>query len=295
MIRIEINALETKGGLYLLNGEIFSGIGYEVSEPYVVAAYQFEQGQRSAKLDSTLVPGQKVSGIIADFVEPHEENYDGEPASFQGQPYSGLAYEFRDHHCVSEELYVDGAVKRSISWYLSGDTAAYEIWNDEVTQDIAWFANGQLKFVEYAQKDGFRMGLRFNEQGLITSIDLSGDYFDRLKALQEKLKLNYLDRDYIQYQLSVDESVFMTGDGIHDELLRSIFGSGGLSRARSIHLFYTSVSGEGIDLLSRLENLEHLIVESEKDRNVKDALIRLKQQKPNLKIELNRAPLPSRL
>jgi hypothetical protein len=293
MIRINIDALETKDNLYFLNGEAFQGVGYEVSAHQVVAAYQFEQGQRIEKLDSVILPGRDALGVHSDFLEPHEENYDGEPFSFNGQPYTGLAYEFRNHRCVSEELYVGGSLQRAITWYPSGNMDAYEILDEDVTQDIAWFENGQPKFVKYAEKDVFLMDFRFSENGLATCAWIEGDYFGRLGALREKLKLSYLDLDYIQHELSVDESVFMAGDGINDEILHSLFDSGGLSGAKAVHLFHTAISGDGIDLLSHLENLEHLIVESDEDRAVKEALIRLKKAQPILKIEWNRTILPS--
>lgn len=293
MIRIEIDALEIKDGLYFLHREIFHGIGYEVSEPSVLAAYRFEQGQRSAKLDSAILPGQEASGVTSDFIEPHEENYDGEPVSFNGQPYTGLAYEFRNHHCVSEELYVDGSLKRAITWYQSGNIATYEIWDEAVTQDVAWFVNGQPKSVEYAEKDVFRMGFNFNEQGQTTSIRIFGAYFRRLNALKDKLKVAYLDLDYVRSQLSADESIFVGGDAINDDILQALFDSGGLAGVKTIHLFNTSISGESIDLLSRLKNLEHIMVEYEDNKDIKDALLRLKRQQPSLKIDLNRAPLPS--
>lgn len=289
MIRVKMDALETKDGLYLLKGEIFQGIGYHVSAHQVVAAYSIEQGQLGAKLGSTISPGMEASGIVSDFLEPNEENYDGEPVSYNSKPFTGLAYEFRKQHCVSEELYLDGCSKRAVTWYLSGNIATYEILDERVIQDIAWFENGLLKFVKYTEKDVFEFDLRFNESNFLTCVRIFGDYFGRLYSLKENLKLNNFDMNFIKHQICADISLYMAGDGIDDDILCSIVESGGLSITQKLHISNTLIGRKGIDSLSHLERLKHLIFECDECQDMKDALVRLKDGNRSLVIEFNGA------
>lgn len=287
MIRVNIDALSRKGGSYFRGPELFDGIGVQVSGPQVVAVYLIEQGKLSTKLNSVIFPGIEASGIIDDFLEEHEEHYNGEPFSFNDQPYTGLAYEFRAQHCICEELYLDGCLKGAITWYLSGKIASYEISDEDVAQDIAWFENGKPKFVKYLGGDVFQMDFRFNENGLTTSLSIYGDYFSRLAVLKEKLKLNHFNMGYIQHEISADESISMLGDGVNDDIFRLVVEEDGLSRTKKLSLFNTSITEVSINLLSKLNNLNQVVVERHRNSCLEDALIRLKKENSSLAIEFN--------
>lgn len=110
-----------------------------------------------------------------------------------------------------------------------------------------------------------------------------------MAVLKEKLKLNHIDMDYIQNHLVADESIYMSGDGINDDIFRLLADSDGLSRTKELRLFNTSISEESINLLSTLTHLSRINFEKKNELRIKDALIRLKKNHPSLAIEFNRA------
>ncbi len=291
MVRINIDTLESRDGLYFFNGEIFEGIGYEIAGHRVVGVFMFEKGARREKLHSEISPGIQAQGVLSKYLAPDEQNYDGEPVVLDGTPYTGLAYEFKDQFCVCEELYKDGRSIRAITWYRSGDIASYEIWDEEVTQDIGWYENGQVEFVRYIERDSFEMELRSNKNGLIKAFRLYGAYFKKLGAIKNRLKLNKYDMNYIENEFSADQSIYMSGDGVDDTVLRSMITSKGLSGVKRIDLFNTAVTAEGIDYLSRLDNLEHLICECHDCEDMESALVHLREKNSRLVIEYNGAML----
>ena len=121
MIRLTTALLSYENGKYFYQNQLFSGIGYHVVDATVEAIGIYEQGSCVADYANEYLP-QPIQQfqIDSDYLEPENED-DYEPLMcYEGQRYSGMAYDFHNGFCTGELLYINGQLSSSVNYYTSG-------------------------------------------------------------------------------------------------------------------------------------------------------------------------------
>jgi hypothetical protein len=177
---------------------------------------------------------------------------------FQGNPYSGLAFEFFKENCIAEFYYLDGRLITKVNWDAAGNMRALHT-EDDIIQSYAWYASGVMKlshvnsisYVNGVATTVYRGMLRFSEDGGLSSVYVDKKFIRNLREIS--IRCLYFPIKGVEGFASQkgSESVTLSGDGIDDLLFTNMLARGVFGKTSEILVSSTSVRGTNllVDLL----------------------------------------------
>jgi len=284
-MRVKVSALEFNKDKCFLNGDLFTGVGFCVEEARVVPVVEYKSGtELDAYQSAWFCTSEKKECLDKDALESN----DGlEPFLYEGERFSGIAYDFDGDSCVGELLFENGLISEEVSFYESGAPAFYEGVNDGLEQCISWYPDGSVKQFNIVYIGDFRADINFDEQGRLKSAVLNEDFVVGIGKVKEQLKYNKIDCFGFFENIVVAPYLYLSGSAVNDEFVRYIEMGSGLDDTQKVALRNTSLSADGFTTLARSQSIEEIVVEDDRSM-VTEALKGLKGKIPDCFIELNR-------
>lgn len=288
MIRIKSSELAFIDNTAYHQGELFTGIAYFLSGAIIEKAIKYKNGEEiDIYICETLHSITPKISIDADFLESED---DQEPYLYENKLFSGMAYDFNDNKCVGEALYKNGNLFYEASWYDTGEIATLEIAEQQLYQNIWWNADGSYRHVEISEKNSFSFKAIFNDENLLTSISIDGDYFSRVPFLKEKIKIKFLETAFDIKKLRLAPYLYLSGSNIDSDFIESLKKSKGYGDIKKIHINCSKLPNDNIVLLANQNNLQEFLIDDENNKSLKIAQ-EIKNKHRNCHVEHNRAVL----
>jgi len=207
-VRVELNHLMVMDGYYFLNDVLFTGLAYDHRDKTLYKVYQMVDGKISSEQDYGFFERAGFAKFDYDTIEDFYEAY--VEFIYQGKPFNGITYDYRDGFVWGELLWVDGYNVESIGWYPDGSglVEEYEVDYDKYTCKFEWHYKQLIS--AKVRKGGVSNNIRFtisiNEQNKIKSCVLGGDNIADLGELVRcsdlPLPANTLDGLLAHYALA---------------------------------------------------------------------------------------------
>jgi len=197
-----------------------------------------------------------------------------------------MAYKFDGDICISEKRYEFGWLESEVNYRNNGDLESIDIGDDQLSQQCSWFEGGEIKLFQTFERDHFRFWVKFSSADRLSTIVIKGEYFNRIKEIRNKLKLNFFEDRCFVSNLNGSEYLFLSGDGVNDELFKGLASENGLNETSQLSISASQVTFSSLSELPALKSLNNLLIESEIiDLN---DLKKLKSKMPHCYMELNR-------
>lgn len=286
MLRVNLNSVSDENGVYYFRDEPFTGVGFSVDGCHVGSAMDVANGAPRGPYANEYLAGLgALPGIDSDCLEPEDEGED-EPLCYEGERFSGVAYDFDGDFCTGELHYVRGWLESQVGYFKSGKLALVELFEEGFSQKYEWYESGQIKTFQVCEKEGFDVSLAFTEDGRISVLSIDGAYFARVKALGDRLKFPlFVDRDFAGDVVGAD-SLYMSGDGVDSRLLKTLLANDGLGATSKLRVRGTALTAPDLEKLAEIGSIVELYVEA--DGIGPDDLRRIKSRRPDCLVELNR-------
>lgn len=287
MKRLKTNLLTQRNGLYVHDGELFSGVGFESGDNQTVRGSQFQSGLRTGPYHPICAMGADVPLQVefANGIEPYVTTM------YQGRPFSGIAYTFEEGRCRYECLFREGIEVSEAWWLKDGTMTSYNLDNGEFGEGYEWYPNGKLKSAGVSTNHSFVGRFSFTEDGLLKFLSLQRGFLNRLTEIRSKVKFLPISIPIAKTEdlgrLRAAPETILSGDEISDDLLQLMAKSGSFDKTAKLQILRTPKI-ESLALLAKLPNLTEVVLEEIGPNQVLLAKS-LKQARPALHIVLNRS------
>lgn len=286
MLRLKKIALTEEYGKFFYQGNLFTGVAFTTNEGGMVDAIEILAGIEAGKYFPKYFPVSDCRVIDMEFLEPEDET-DYEPfLCFNGERFTGVAFEFDGVFCTGELLYERGWSDSQVTYYEAGRLESIELIENDFSQIYQWYENEQVKRYEVAARSSFSFNLAFNEDGYLSALGMEGDCFNQARLMSDKLVVPFLKEESFIDDLKAAEFLSLSGHSVTDELFKRLISFGGLEQTESISLLQTAVTKEGLCLLRKENRLNKLLINSD-IMNLDDVKL-FKSDRPDCYIDFNR-------
>jgi len=286
MLRVNIDSISNENGRYYYRGGLFTGVAFFLNDCKVERSVEIKGGALHGEYFNEYLFG--LDGLLkvdSDCLEPEDEGEE-EPLCYGEERFSGIAYDFDDGFCTGELCYTRGWLGSQVGYYKSGILGSIELIDEDFSQKIYWYENGQIKRYEIFERNSFDISLGFEENGEITVLSIDGDYFDRVGALRNKIKFYYFDDKKFSAELTGADYLYVSGSAVDDELFDGLLANNGLSNTSKLRICRTPLTATSLEKLIPIKNIAELFVESE--ALALEDLQNFKSQRPDCFVEFNR-------
>ncbi|MGB3623979.1 MAG: hypothetical protein WBA20_21740 [Ketobacter sp.] len=269
-------------------GAPFTGIAYFISSGVITKASRFNEGEEVGSYVCEFLPGVvPLISIDADLLESED---DLEPYLYQDKVFTGLAYDFDGDKCVGEALYKDGSLYYEASWHDTGEIATLEILDERLYQNVWWNRGGSYQHVKISEKDSFKLDVRFNEERLLTSIRIEGDYFTRVAFLKEQIKVRFLEKRSDIDNLELASYLYLAGSGVDNDFLDALEKAKGFGGLKKLHINSSELQGDKVVHLVDQNDLQEILIDDEASK-LSEVAGEIKNKYPACHVEYNRVVL----
>ena len=275
IVRIELNQLENRSNYYFYNDILFTGEAYDHRDNQLYQVYEITDGEITGSRDYGFFETNGMIKVDYDLLQSGE-NFDYEmnqlPYYFQGQPFTGVMYEYRFGFVLSEAIFINSWLIEHISFYPDG-TGRIRLYekNDidptETTGDRTWYLeseNNSFKRIESRYLDyqdtnhtGY-LKLLFNDKEQINRVIIEDDFaYVSLLVPRDDLELGFKTFD----DLLAKQNIFadnLSIWSIEDALFNQWLDRGLLNQVKQLELYKTKIELSTIARLIKLPSLERL-------------------------------------
>jgi len=283
-MRLKANYLVLDEKSYLPNGKLFTGVGFQMVEGILVRAIEYSNGTEIGEYKSTWICTE--GNEIALDKDTLESNDGFEPFIFEGERFTGVAYDFDEEFCVGELLFENGLIKEEISFFGGNSPAFYEGFDNGLDQSISWYSDGSLKQFEIIYSDSFRSSFNFDNQERLKSAMIQGGFLDYMDKIKGKLKYNQINSFMYFKNRCAAPYLSLSGSGINDEFVSYLEMENGLNEIQKIAIGDTSLSVDVLTSIIKSQNVKEALIDDSRDILPK-ALKELKGDMPDCIMELN--------
>ena len=275
IVRIELNQLENRSNYYFYNDILFTGEAYDHRNNQLYQVYEITDGEITGSRDYGFFETNGMIKVDYDLLQSGE-NFDYEmnqlPYYFQGQPFTGVMYEYRFGFVLSEAIFINSWLIEHISFYPDG-TGRIKLYekNDidptETTGDRTWYLeseNNSFKRIESRYLDyqdthhTGELELFFNDQNQIQQVIIKGDYaYVSCLVPRDDLEIDFKTFD----DLLAKQNIFadnLSIWSIEDALFNQWLDQGLLNQVKQLELYKTKIELSTIARLIKLPSLERL-------------------------------------
>ena len=283
MLIIRDSALMVEGDKFLYQNENFEGVSLLIVNGLVTQKKLYKDGVFDGNYISPYISVDDLSSHIDS--EKLDDEYE-DPCTQDGSLYSGVAYRFVGDVCVSELEYKQGWLSAEVNYRRNGDLESIDVGGDDLSQKCSWFEDGNIEEFESFERSSYRSWLKFTKKDVVTTIVIEGDYFNRIEQIKDRLTLDMFNKKYFAVNLIADEYLFLSGDGVNDDVFSDLLAQDGLKETLKLNISKTRLTSLIMEKLIPLKNIGQLIIESEYIDL--DCLKSFKSQRPDCFVELNR-------
>ena len=275
IVRIELNQLENRSNYYFYNDILFTGEAYDHRDNQLYQVYEITDGEITGSRDYGFFETNGMIKVDYDLLQSGE-NFDYEmnqlPYYFQGQPFTGVMYEYRFGFVLSEAIFINSWLIEHISFYPDG-TGRIRLYekNDidptETTGDRTWYLeseNNSFKRIESRYLDyqdthhTGELELFFNDQNQIQQVIIKGDYaYVSCLVPRDDLEIDFKTfNDLLAKQNIFADNLSIWS--IEDALFNQWLDQGLLNQVKQLELYKTKIELSTIARLIKLPSLERL-------------------------------------
>ncbi|BDM64475.1 hypothetical protein NFHSH190041_19270 [Shewanella sp. NFH-SH190041] len=250
----KINFIKDKA---YLDNKLFNGISYSVSNGIIKKISQYKNGIEYESYNGiiNIIPNSKLVEMAYLKIEN-----DLEPIYYNGDRFSGIAFDFDNDYCVGETLIKDGLIKEEVSFFDNGKINSYDRADECLNQFNSWYFDGEVNEIKIVTPDSLYFSLKLNEHKKLNYLNISDSFFDKVKSISNFLKFNYVNDITFFANIKVAEYLSLSGKGINDMLFDYLSKSEGLKKLKKINIRGTSISDSIINAFDRAENLSEIII-----------------------------------
>ncbi|OCG17071.1 hypothetical protein A9G24_03370 [Gilliamella sp. App6-5] len=275
IVRIKLNQLEKRSNDYFYNDTPFNGEAYDHRDNQLYQVYEITDGIITGSRDYGALQADGMIKIDYDLLTS-AEYFDYEMNQircyYQGQPFTGLYYNYSSGFLLSEGLCIDGWVVKNIVFFPDGTgrIRKYEE-NDiditETTGDREWLLEWEnnvckrieSRYLDYAETDhSGNLELYFNEQKQIEQVIIKDDYaYVSLLVPRDDLGIDFKTFD----DLLAKQDIFadnLSIWSIEDSLFNQWLDRGLLNQVKQLELYKTKIELSTIARLAELPSLQTL-------------------------------------
>jgi hypothetical protein len=261
-MKIKTTALKFSSSIAYFNKIPFSGTSLEFDGALLSKTKKFTNGLPVELRDDNYIKASDgLRQVDAGFLTSVDEDY-REPALFNGALFTGIAYYFEDNFCCEECCFEDGLIASNVSYFKDGRLESIELINDDFAQEHNWYESGAVKSFQYSGHDKFHSGMDFDQYGRIESASISVGYFSGIKRFQDEIKFNWMDEDVLRAYDRCSERLFLSGDGVDDEIFEILTNGDKLNDSSTIELYKTAVTRNGLTYLLNCNAVKKLVIKS---------------------------------
>ncbi|AJA45610.1 hypothetical protein FPB0191_01794 [Frischella perrara] len=297
IVRIELNQLENRSNYYFYNDILFTGEAYDHRDNQLYQVYEITDGEITGSRDYGFFETNGMIKVDYDLLQSGE-NFDYEmnqlPYYFQGQPFTGVMYEYRFGFVLSEAIFINSWLIEHISFYPDG-TGRIRLYekNDidptETTGDRTWYLeseNNSFKRIESRYldyQDTHHTGelvLFFNDQNQIQHVNIKGDYaYVSYLVPRDDLEIDFKTfNDLLAKQNIFADNLSIWS--IEDALFNQWLDQGLLNQVKQLELYHTQVKPLTLTKIQKLQSLQELKISESKIYEDDDPLsIKLQKQR----------------
>jgi hypothetical protein len=275
LVRIELNQLEKRSNYYFYNGMLFTGEAYDHRNNRLYQVYEITDGIITGSRDYGFLEAESMIKVDYDLLHS-SEYFDYEMNQlryyYQGEPFTGICYDYRFGFVLGETLNIDGWEVKSVSFIPDGTgrISCYEenhIDITETTGDRAWsleWENNTYKRIESSYSDyegknhSGNLKLYFNEQKQISRALIEDNYaYVSLLVPRDDLGLDFKTFD----DLLAKPAIFADNLSIwyiDDVLFNQWLDRGLLNQIKQLELNRTKIDVSTLAKLAQLPSLETL-------------------------------------
>ena len=275
IVRIELNQLENRSNYYFYNDILFTGEAYDHRNNQLYQVYEITDGEITGSRDYGFFETKGMIKVDCDLLQSGE-NFDYEmnqlPFYFQGQPFTGVTYQYRFGFVLSEAIFINSWLIEHISFYPDG-TGRIRLYekNDidptETTGDRTWYLeseNNSFKRIESRYLDyqdthhTGELELFFNDQNQIQQVIIKGDYaYVSCLVPRDDLEIDFKTfNDLLAKQNIFADNLSIWS--IEDALFNQWLDQGLLNQVKQLELYKTKIELSTIARLIKLPSLERL-------------------------------------
>ena len=297
IVRIELNQLENRSNYYFYNDILFTGEAYDHRNNQLYQVYEITDGEITGSRDYGFFETNGMIKVDYDLLQSGE-NFDYEmnqlPYYFQGQPFTGVMYEYRFGFVLSEAIFINSWLIEHISFYPDG-TGRIRLYekNDidptETTGDRTWYLeseNNSFKRIESRYLDyqdthhTGELELFFNDQNQIQQVNIKGDYaYVSYLVPRDDLEIDFKTfNDLLAKQNIFADNLSIWS--IEDALFNQWLDQGLLNQVKQLELYHTQVKPLTLTKIQKLQSLQELKISESKIYEDDDPLsIKLQKQR----------------
>lgn len=287
MLRIKSNCLTTKDDTYYFREEPFTGVAFELDNGEVIGKKNYREGIPAGDyVNEYFPPMDNLLHVDDDCLEEDERSYSGEPFCYNGERFTGIAYEFANEFCVSELLYRKGILDSEAGYNQSGRLEVLDIHENGLSQEFVWDTGGEVVKIKLFQKDALDFSIEFDEEHRLKSLVIKGSYFERIDELKQLVRFNIFESKEFLRDCRAAGFLLLSGESIDDEVLQNIIDKGGLDDTKRLYIYNSLITVNGLQTVKSLKDLTELRVKS-RDEGLITALRELKESLPELILLFN--------
>jgi hypothetical protein len=283
-LRLNQAALQERADRAYYQDTLFDGIAYTLAGDAVTRIESYQAGRASGAYQE---PAFKVSAdslrLRYESLSPWHEDYD-EPLAYQGKPFNGLAYRFDGDHCVGQSLIEAGEAIQTIGWLKDGTLSDYSQTREAFQEYAVCYASGQLQHLKLDMKDHFSLELKWTEDQALSTLILTGDYFEQAPQVASQFFFFPLSSKDALSSWPAAPRLFLSGDAIEDTVFQHLQAQGTFKSLQKLCLYQTQITGAEIEKLIQYRQLQKLEI-VEKGSALKDSAAQVKASRPDLLVD----------
>jgi len=290
MLRVKKNSLILQEQSYYFEGEPFAGIAYALRDGVIQEVSEFRNGKAIGEFRDDYLRDAKALSRIDESELEGEISEGEEPFLYRQQRFHGIAYLFDGDFCVGEAWYDNGYALKDVGWYKSGKLGFYESHVGGITEYSTWYGSGARKSIKLVEQSSFRLEADLTEEEKVSSISIYGNYFDSYPAFKSKIAFPFLEQKSEIKHYNLAERLFLSSDGIDDQLFEYLVSADGFHGVSTIHVYNTSLTSKSIARLIGKGNIKKLIIQ-DNQHDLSRAAREFKASYPDCYVEFNRKKL----
>lgn len=254
MKRILLNRAERRGDVYYVDGQPFSGIGFERKVDGQVSASELLDG----KIVRPYVSLCESEGPVQLRVDLGLGKADYEPTLYDGKPLSGMGYVFSNGFCVYEALFKGGTENHYIDWHETGKIAACFLFHDGYGEQYDWYDSGGMNECRIQTSLAFGAFFAFTEIGALKCVRLRDGAAGAIPKIAASSSFFPFHRLADIGQCKPDYPFSLDDNDFDDEILQLLIRSPLLTESRWLNLDGTKLTEASAAALGGLPKLEQL-------------------------------------
>lgn len=294
MMRIRMDAMSKKDGLYLYQGQLFSGVGFAIGDRRAVTSFQIRGGvvvepYIPGELATSVGLGQRdITGLFSEDENcpyPLEHLMQGGLLEHEGVDgdFSGVGYEFSGNHCIHETLFNKGLVAYDRWWLTNGLMRSLTIY-EEIQHEYRWDISGALEQVRIRCGELFYGYFAFDD-GKLKSLNLEGDFFSHLSEIAGRTDFFPIKGMQDFGVLKCAPNISLGGNRVDNHLLGLMADSGALSETGELSIYDSTIDIDSVPILVNLRNLKSLSLSLPPDDSQQQIVEEVKMQRPDVAAE----------